>query len=128
LSRSTVAKAAKASTSMRQALAVPGLLGGVLRGPSWLSWRSLLIAANGEALTGDEREVFRRLTGREREPLSRVDEFVAVAGRRGGKSRAAAVLAIYHAIFVDHSGVLCCWRAAADAVPRTKSTAGRRGL
>ena len=105
MSRSPVAKvaqAAKASTSMRQALAAPGLLGSVLRGPSWLSWRALLIAANGEELSGDEREVFRRLTGRDREPLSRVEELEVVAGRRAGKSRAAAVLAIYHAIFVDH--------------------------
>ena len=39
--------------------------------------------------------IFARLTGRDREPLIRVDEFWAVIGRRGGKSRAIAVLAVY---------------------------------
>jgi hypothetical protein len=91
---------------MRQALSAPGLLGNVLRTESWLSWRSLLTAANGEALTDTEREVFRRLTGRDSEPLSRVEELWCIAGRRGGKSRAAAVLAIFQAVFVDHSAVL----------------------
>jgi hypothetical protein len=100
------ARASKSATSIRQALSAPGLLGNVLKGESWLSWRSLLTAANGEALTDVEREVFHRLTGREREPLSRVEELWVIAGRRGGKSRAAAALAIYEAIFVDHAKVL----------------------
>ena len=54
-----------------------------------------MIAAMGEALTDDERALFTQLTGREREPLQRVEEFVAVVGRRGGKSRAMATLACY---------------------------------
>ena len=73
--------------SLRKALADPALLGGVLAGRSWSAWRTLLIASMGEALIDAEREVFQRLTGREREPLRRVDEFVGVIGRRGGKSR-----------------------------------------
>jgi hypothetical protein len=32
------------------------------------SWRTLLIAAMGEELREDEREIFTQLTGREREP------------------------------------------------------------
>jgi hypothetical protein len=44
----------------------------------------LLIAAMGEALTESERLLFRELTGRDAEPLARIDEFVAVVGRRGG--------------------------------------------
>jgi hypothetical protein len=47
----------------------------------------------GEGLTDDERLVFTRLTGRAREPLRRVEEFVGVIGRRGGKSRSMATLA-----------------------------------
>jgi hypothetical protein len=35
-----------------------------MAGPSWLAWRVVLIAAMGEALTGKERAVFTRLTGR----------------------------------------------------------------
>ena len=36
-----------------------------------------------------------KLTGREREPLRPVEEFLAVVGRRGGKSRVLATLAAY---------------------------------
>ena len=63
------------ATTMRRALSDPNLLGNVLAGDSWAAWRVLLIAAMGEALTEDERVIFTRLTGREREPLSRVEEF-----------------------------------------------------
>ena len=62
---------------------------------SWLPWRVLLIAAMGEALTDDERPIFKQLTGRAREPLQRVNEFEAVVGRRGGKTTAMAALATY---------------------------------
>ena len=52
-----------------------------------------LIAIVGEALTDDERVIFRALTGRISEPLEPVQEFWAVIGRRGGKTRAMAILA-----------------------------------
>ena len=87
-------RATKAA-SMRRALSDKNLLGGVLEGDSWLAWRALLIASKGEELTPEEREVFKRLTGRAREPLEPVEEFEAVAGRRAGKSRAASVQSIY---------------------------------
>jgi hypothetical protein len=48
----------------------------------------MMIAAMGEALTDEERVTFTALTGRAQEPLQRVEEFAAVVGRRGGKSRA----------------------------------------
>jgi hypothetical protein len=59
---------------LRKALSDPALLGGVLAGESWRAWRVILIAAMGEPLTDEERETFARLTGREREPLQRVEE------------------------------------------------------
>ena len=84
----------KPSVAMRQALSDPALLGSILAGQSWASWRTLLIAAMGEPLDDDEREVFRRLTGRPQEPLQRVEELWAVVGRRGGKTRSAATPSI----------------------------------
>jgi hypothetical protein len=78
--------------ALRKALADPRLLG-ALNGGSWQSWRALLIGAMGEELTDGEREIFRKLTGREREPGQRVEELICVIGRRGGKSRAMATLA-----------------------------------
>jgi hypothetical protein len=46
------------------------------------------------------------LTGRDHEPLQRVDEFAGVVGRRGGKSRAMAVSSTYIAGLCDHSDAL----------------------
>jgi hypothetical protein len=90
------------STSMRDALADPNLLGATIAGDSWRAWRVLLIAAMGEELTDDERTIFTQLTGRAREPLQPVEEFCAIVGRRGGKTRSMATLAVYLAALVDH--------------------------
>ena len=76
----------KPTCTMRKALTDRKLLGKILDGPSWQAWRTLLIAAMGEALTDDERMIFTQLTGRAHEPLQRVEELEAVVGRRGGKS------------------------------------------
>jgi hypothetical protein len=92
--------------SMRHALGDPDLFGKVLAGPTWDAWRVMLIAAMGEALTEDERSTFTNLTGRAVEPLHRIDELWCVIGRRGGKTRAAALLAAYLAGLVDHGDVL----------------------
>lgn len=94
------------TVSLRRALTDPGLLGNVIGGPTWLAWRVLLIAAMGESLRDDERVLFTKLTGREREPSQRVEELVGVIGRRGGKSRAIACLACYIAGLTDHHHVL----------------------
>lgn len=92
--------------TMREALVDPDLLGGAIPGESWAVWRALLIAAMGEALTEDERVLFTEVTGRAHEPLTPVDEWWNVVGRRGGKTRAAGVLAAYVATLCDHSAVL----------------------
>jgi hypothetical protein len=60
----------------------------------------------GEKLTVAERKVFRQFTGREKEPGARIEEGLFLIGRRGGKDRAAAVVATYLAALVDWSGVL----------------------
>jgi hypothetical protein len=91
--------------------ATPGVLRPKLarrcdRGRHLDPWRILSIAAMGEELSADERVTFTNLTGRKREPLQRVDQLVAVVGRRGGKSRAMAVLATYIAGLCDHSDAL----------------------
>jgi hypothetical protein len=88
--------------TMREALESPAYFGALLSGDSWQAWRVLLIAIVGEELTEDERVVLKGLTGRDSEPLEPVEEFWAVIGRRGGKTRAMAVLAAYLAACVDH--------------------------
>ena len=93
----------KPTIPIRKALTDKKLLGSVLAGDSWRSWRALMIAAMGEPLTADERLIFTRLTGRSAEPLQPVEELAAVVGRRGGKSRAMSVLAVYVAALCKHS-------------------------
>jgi hypothetical protein len=92
--------------SMREALADPMIFGQIMRGASWYGWRVLLIASAGEELTDDEREEFRRLTLREREPGRLCRELIVIAGRRAGKSTAMGVFAIWLACLCDHRGVL----------------------
>ena len=92
----------KPRVSLRNALDEPDLLGGILGDDSWYAWRVLLLAAMGEELLPTELEVFRRLTGRDAPPSRRVDELWCCVGRRGGKSRAMATLAIYLAALCEH--------------------------
>ena len=92
--------------TLRRALADRNLLGGVLADDSWTSWRTLLIAAMGEALTDAERQLFKQLTNREHEPNQRIEEFVGVIGRRGGKSRAISVLSTYIAGLCNHPALV----------------------
>ena len=87
---------------MRKALEDPNLLGHALPGPTWRPWRVLLIALMGESLTDDERVIFRELTGRDHEAGFRCEEFIAIIGRRGGKSRAMAALVAYVTGLCDH--------------------------
>jgi hypothetical protein len=97
----------KPKVSLREALSDQALLGNVLADETWKPWRVLLIAAMGEPLVDDEeRAIFKRFTGREREPLRRVNELAIVAGRRGGKTRALSALASYLVSCVDHSDAL----------------------
>jgi hypothetical protein len=104
----------KPRTSLRKALADSRLLGNAIPGDSWAGWRSLLLAAMGEPLEPDELEHFRRLTGRQEAPRERVDELWCVIGRRGGKSRAIAVLTAYLATLTTveldpgETGVVLC--------------------
>jgi hypothetical protein len=92
--------------TLRRALHDPELLGTALAGPSWHTWRSILLAAMGEPLLPDELEAFQHFTGRTTAPDHRVDELWACVGRRGGKSRAMAVLATYLAGLCDYSDKL----------------------
>jgi hypothetical protein len=96
----------KPRTTLRRALSDRALLGSALAGDTWRSWRVLLVASMGEALDDDERALFKQLTGREREPLQRVEEFEGVIGRRGGKSRAISVIATYIAGLCEHPALV----------------------
>jgi hypothetical protein len=69
---------------------------------TWATWGIALKAAFALPLTDAERKTFASIFGGRVPPLKRVRELWCVVGRRGGKSRMAAALACYAALFVQH--------------------------
>jgi phage terminase large subunit-like protein len=66
---------------------------------SWSTWISVLKAAFGLGLTDEQRELFARVAGQRMPPRDRVRELWCLCGRRAGKSRIAALVAVYIALF-----------------------------
>ena len=86
------------------ALTDPNLLGVGLGDPSsWRTWFAVLKASFGVALNQEERRAFMAVAGDRNPPDRRVRELFAICGRRGGKSRMAAAIAVYIAACIDHS-------------------------
>lgn len=75
-------------------------------GPSWDGWKALCAAIFGEPLSEADAELFRACTGRSTPPTAAAREAWMIVGRRGGKSRIAALLAVYLGCFRDYSAVL----------------------
>ena len=76
----------------------PKLAGPFFTDPTWAPWRTWLAAIFGLPLAPAELELFRACTGRELPPSEAVREAWAIVGRRGGKSRIAAAVAVFLAI------------------------------
>jgi hypothetical protein len=92
-----------ATFTIDRALTDPRLLGAGLGAvESWRTWLVVLRAAFGLPLDDDERKVFANVAGGRVPPRSRVRELWCVAGRRSGKSRVSAAIAIYLALFAKH--------------------------
>jgi hypothetical protein len=78
----------------------PALLGAALTPvASWKTWRTVLKASFGIQLDDDEARAFADVAGSRSSPAKRVRELWAIIGRRGGKSKIAAALAVYLAAF-----------------------------
>jgi hypothetical protein len=89
--------------AINDALTDQRLLGAALGDQrSWQVWRVVLKAAFGLVLSDDELKTFASVAGSRMPPKKRVRELWAIVGRRGGKSRMAAALAVYFAAFVQH--------------------------
>jgi len=69
---------------------------------SWATWLVVLRASFGLKLTPEQQKIFAQVAGNRSAPTKRVRELWAIVGRRGGKSRMAAALAIFIALFVPH--------------------------
>ena len=80
-------------------LQVMGLFPSEFGGDSWNAWRVFLAALFGLPVT--EAAVFREFTGRTTLPMAPFREAALVCGRRAGKSRILALIAVYLAAFID---------------------------
>lgn len=90
--------------NIADALADDKLLGAALGSlQTWRTWAAVLKATFGLRLDRRERALFRQVAGNRKAPAKRVNELWCVCGRRSGKTRTAAALATYLALFVDYS-------------------------
>lgn len=92
-----------AAVSIREAMTDPALFGEQFGGSSFKAWRALLSGFYGEPLEQGELYHWREITGRQEAPTAPHDELWMAIGRRGGKSQATALLAVYEAAFHDYS-------------------------
>jgi hypothetical protein len=74
--------------------------------PSSPAWRSVVKAVYGTPLDDEELALFRTLSGLDSPPDGGADEFLAVVGRRGGKSETIARVAVFEAIHGGHQVAL----------------------
>ena len=74
-----------------------------LRGPTWSPWRTVMRAVFGLGLPpGNHLDRYHKHTERESAPVAgAVDEAWIIAGRRGGKSRMASLVALFCGITFD---------------------------
>ena len=73
---------------------------------TWQQWRSVLKGAFGISLNREEARQFEAVAGSRKPPAHKVRELWCILGRRSGKSRVAAALAVFFAVLVDHAGKL----------------------
>jgi hypothetical protein len=84
-----------ADADIAQAIVDPNLFGApFLQQETWETWLAVLKAAFGTPLNQDERRAFESVSGGRKSPARRVRELWCLIGRRGGKSRIAAALAV----------------------------------
>ncbi len=83
----------------------PRLFGRFFHGSSWDTWKVFLKGLFCLVMTRSELKRFAEFTGRSTAPLL-VTEAWIICGRKSGKSRISALIAVFLACFKDYSGVL----------------------
>lgn len=73
---------------------------------TWNSWFAFLNASFGLPMTPEQKQVYFDCTGRDKLLTRPVKEVYLCTGRRGGKSRVLALVAVYLACFYDWSPYL----------------------
>ena len=86
------------------------------RGDTWLPWMAFLMALFGLPMGEAALALFRAHTGRQEPPVAAFKEAALVIGRRGGKSRILALIAVFLACFRDYTPYLAPGEVATIAV------------
>ena len=87
--------------TLLDAICDDALLGPAFAGPTWRPWHAFLRTIDGVPLSGQDLDLYRQCTGRQRPPDQPAKEVYAIIGRRGGKSRLAAAIAVEAACLKD---------------------------
>jgi hypothetical protein len=85
-----------------EALDDPALFGPHFRGDSWKPWKAALAAIFALPMDDAALATYRACTGRFSAPTAPFTEAAFCVGRRGGKSRVLALIAVYLATFRDY--------------------------
>lgn len=89
-----------------ETMAHPAMFAPFFKGPSWDNWKAFLAALFGLPMSEPQLAVYREHTGRTTAPKSPFTEAELVVGRRGGKSRILALIAVYLATFRSYDEYL----------------------
>ena len=103
--------------TLLEALRDSNLFARFFRSPSWKAWRVFLAALTASANpSADDLALYRAATQRTKWPTSPFTEATLIVGRRGGKSRTLALIAVYLACFRDYSPYLAPGEVATIAI------------
>jgi hypothetical protein len=94
------------AVSFASAFDDPELFAPLFARRSWRRWKVFLKALFGEPMTARELATYRHHTERVEPPAGAFREAALVIGRRGGKSRILALIAVYLACLRDYSAFL----------------------
>ncbi|GAB0119914.1 hypothetical protein [Acidisoma sp. 7E03] len=108
--------ALKAIPTIIEAMEDPAIFGPHFRGKTWGPWKAFLRSMFGLPMFAEEAALYRRLTGRTEAPVGQFEEATLIVGRRGGKSRILALIAVYLAAFRNYEPFLSPGEVATVAV------------
>ncbi len=102
--------------TLLKALGDQSLFANHFRGPSWAGWKAFLAALTAGPMDEPALALYRQCTGRTAPPTAPFSEACLVVGRRGGKSRVLALIAVFLACFRDYTPHLAPGEVATIAV------------
>ncbi|MDE1906712.1 MAG: hypothetical protein KGH75_09730 [Rhodospirillales bacterium] len=104
------------SITILEAMDDPNLFAPFFKGTSWTAWRAFLAALFALPMDDAAQAIYTRHTGRTDPPREAFKEAALVIGRRGGKSRVLATIAVFLACFRDYEPYLAPGEVATIAI------------